>query len=220
MSQFPNQPPYRQGQAGQSQPSQIPAGQGQPYYPPQPQTYHRPVAGQSPTTNNLPYPPVYTQPPVPAPQPNFVQPNLNTTPKTASFQTALAVFLAYSFLIVGQVPADYAGFTRLSFLGILAAIASFSGAIAIYRVEKKNQFIRFHALQALALGLCWTLLTLLIEILDSTYPLGFTPFIQAILFIIYIYIIASTIYRVACRNEDYKIPIVGKIAQFFYDPEA
>lgn len=230
MSQIPNQPPYRPGQAGQPQPNQ--PQPGQPYYTPQPspQPYHQPQMGQ-PTPSNLPYPPIYSQPATPTPQspftqpiaptsqPTFAQSNFTSNAQVASFQKSLATFLAYSFLVVGQIPFD-TGQGRLNVLGVLADIASLCGAIAVYWLEKENQFVRYHALQALTLGICWIVLTLLVEVITFQLLAGLTSYIQVILFIIYIYIIAATIYRVSCRNENYQIPIVGKITQFIRDPEA
>lgn len=228
MSQFPNQPPY--GQPPQGQP---PYGQPQYGQPPQPQPqppYSQPAQGyqpqygqpQSPYGQPQPgyqpqYPPAQVQPQVkPSPVANFTAP-ARTVPFSA--QASVGIFLAYSFLLIGATGAAFSVLGSLSLLGVITAAAALMGAVAVFTTEKSNNFIRFHAAQALILGIAWIVIELILGILAGSIAL-YTPiaYIHSILFVGYAFVIAYTIYRAACRSEVYQLPVIGPLAQNMSGP--
>lgn len=87
-------------------------------------------------------------------------------------------------------------------------IPPFTG-IVFYMVEKNDKFVRFHAFQSILFGVAsyilWFIATSLMFVI-----IGFAlvPILSIVLFIFY----ALLMWK-AYNNEEYELPIIGKIAK-------
>ena len=244
MSQYPNQqPPYGQPPQGQGQPPYQPnqPQYGQPPYQPgqQPQPYGQPQPGQFqpqyPTPPQSSYgdqtqiaQPYQPQPqPYGQPQPQPIQNVMNsfTAPaQTVQFnpQSAVAIFLAYIFLVIfgptpilnltniGSIYGLNGGSVDVSFN--FAGVLPIAGALIVFLLEKNNSFVRFHAAQALVFSIAWLILGFIIGLLEAVNTRIFL-YLGEFLFIAYVFIVAYVIYRAAYKSEVYKLPVVGNLAQ-------
>lgn len=94
----------------------------------------------------------------------------------------------------------------------IAAVVSyfpFVGSIFIYITEKENKFVRFHALQSLIfwiLALCITGLITSLKLIAIGFLIE--PIFQVALVATWFFLMYK-----AYNNEEYQLPIVGKIAK-------
>lgn len=80
--------------------------------------------------------------------------------------------------------------------------------IAVYLMEKKNKFVRFHAMQSILFGVAIFVLTSLAKALVFVLiGLLLAPIISIILFLAWAFIMWK-----AYENEEYELPIIGKLA--------
>lgn len=90
---------------------------------------------------------------------------------------------------------------------VLAYLLGFVSGIFLLIVEKKNKFVRFHAMQSTVLFLCITILN---------FVLGFIPFIgwmlAGLISLAGLILWLVSMYR-AYRGEKFKWPIVGEFAE-------
>lgn len=92
-------------------------------------------------------------------------------------------------------------------LGIKSFICYFFsliGGALIYFTEKNNETLKFHAAQAMALGIIYAVINTLLGFIHI-------PFGGLAMFIIYIIVVINGITK-ASRNEMYRFPILGEIA--------
>ena len=89
----------------------------------------------------------------------------------------------------------------------LAYLLGFVSGIFLLIVEKKNKFVRFHAVQSTVLFLCLTILS---------FIAGFIPFIGWVLTglinLVALILWLVSMYR-AYKGEKFKWPIVGEFAE-------
>lgn len=101
---------------------------------------------------------------------------------------------------------------------LLAYLFGFVGGLIFFLIEKDNKFIRFHAMQSLILNIAmvaiWIVLMIVIPILAvATGGLGgilylFTPILWIGFLIVWIMAMVK-----AYGNEEWEIPIIGKMAR-------
>jgi uncharacterized membrane protein len=199
------QPPYGQPQGqpyGQPPPPSQPYGQppqGQPYGQPQGQPYGQPPPGQPPYGQPQygqppqPYgqpPPPYGQPPQQYGQAPYGQP-YGAQPTTSSLSPNAAIAIAYIF--------------------------SFIGAIIVLAMEKQNQFVRFHAMQAFIFGLFNLAVRIIFGILTAIlfFNYGLWNILNLIGLVIWLGYIGITIWLIVegTRGNRTKLPVIGDYAE-------
>lgn len=87
-------------------------------------------------------------------------------------------------------------------------IPPFTG-IAIYMMEKDNKFVRFHAMQSIVFGIAsfilMTIANILIVVLIGIF---LVPLLSLTLFLAWLFVMWK-----AYENEEYMLPIIGKVAR-------
>jgi uncharacterized membrane protein len=197
------QPPYGQPPYGQPQ-GQPPYGQppqGQPYgQPPQDQPYGQPPQGQpygqppqqygQPPQQYGQPPQQYGQPPQQYGQPPYGQP-YRAQPTTSSMTPNTAIIIAYIF--------------------------SFIGALIVLAMEKQNEFVRFHAMQAFLFGLFNLAIRILFGILTAMLFLnyGLWNILNILGLVIWLGYLGITIWLImeGTRGNKTKLPIIGDYAE-------
>ncbi|GAC1390881.1 MAG: hypothetical protein NVSMB38_09850 [Ktedonobacteraceae bacterium] len=182
--QQPVQPGYGQPQSGYGQPDY---NQQQGYQQP---GYGQPGYGQ-PGYGQADYQaPSYGQPGYGQQQQQYMGANASAGGSTLNIDPNLAALLSY--LLVPFFPV---------------------GALIIFLMEKRNRFVRFHAMQSLILGGGLIALSLIVRIL------AFIPFVGLIGGCLYslVAIAALVLYIVlmvqAFQNKMFKLPIIGDYAE-------
>jgi uncharacterized membrane protein len=227
-----SQPPYPQGQPPYGQPGQPPQGQP-PYGQPQPhygqppgQPYGQPPSGQQ---YGQPQGQPYGQPPYGQPpqgQPPYGQPPQGQPygqPPQQYGQPPAPYGQPQQY---GQPPAPYGqpygAQATSSSLSPNAAIAiayifSFIGAIIVLAMEKQNQFVRFHAMQAFIFGLFNLAVRIIFGILTAIlfFNYGLWNILNLIGLVIWLGYIGITIWLIVegTRGNRTKLPVIGDYAE-------
>lgn len=95
--------------------------------------------------------------------------------------------------------------------GALSYVLGFISGAFFYLIEKKNKFVRFHALQSILIfGLLWILNYVLIS---GIFFLGFistliSPLISVASFVLWLFLMFK-----AYKGEKYKLPVIGEYAE-------
>lgn len=91
----------------------------------------------------------------------------------------------------------------------VVAYFPFVGSIFIYMTEKENKFVRFHAMQSFIFWIVALGITGLITSLKFIL-VGFLiePLFQVVLVALWFFLMYK-----AYKNEEYELPIIGKIAK-------
>jgi len=97
---------------------------------------------------------------------------------------------------------------------LIAYLFSWIGGLVIYLIEKENKFVKYHAMQALVLGIFEVACIVVISVI-----LGFIPYIGWFLFSWLGYVLAGVawIFGIiaiikAFKGETYRIPVISKLA--------
>lgn len=81
--------------------------------------------------------------------------------------------------------------------------------IAIYTMEKKNKFVRFHALQSILLGVSAFILMAIANALVVVFiGVVLAPLLSMALFLAWLFVMWK-----AYENEEYMLPIIGQVAK-------
>lgn len=88
---------------------------------------------------------------------------------------------------------------------LLCYLLSIVGGIVFYMISK-DKFVRFHAVQSIALGIVFVALDMIVI---------FVPFLWFFSWVIYLGFVALTVILMikAYNGEKYKLPIIGDIAE-------
>ena len=93
---------------------------------------------------------------------------------------------------------------------LLCYLLGFVGGLIFYLIEKENRFVKFHALQSIALSVVFFVGYIVVIIL------GFIPFIGGVLYCLYflgglgVFILCMV---KAYQGEMYKLPILGDFVE-------
>ncbi len=228
-----SQPPYPpQGQPpyGQPQPPYGQPPQGQPPYGPPPQYGQpQPPYGQPQPQGQPPYgqppqgQPPYGQPPQGQPgygQPQYGQPPQGQPPygqppqQYGQPQPPYGQQQQYGY---GQPPQTQSSGLSPTASIVIAYLFSFVGALLILATEKRNEFVRFNAMQAFVLGIAFFALRIVFTIFDVI--LSSISVIGGIWFglssLLWLGWLGLTIYLIvnATKGVKIKLPFVGDIAE-------
>ncbi len=106
---------------------------------------------------------------------------------------------------------------------------AWAAPLAVFLLEKRSPFIRFHALQALILTVTQIILTFVVSLIlgaivvaiiaASANPFGLTGFVFLPIISLLISLTFSVFAGIACyqayRYFEYEIPVIGKLARKF-----
>lgn len=100
--------------------------------------------------------------------------------------------------------------------GLLCYVLTWVTGIIFLLVEKENRFVRFHAVQAIGVGVVWTVGWIILNILNAALSGGFGTFISTVGWLILglgglaIWIVLMI---KAYQGEMWQLPVIGEIAQ-------
>lgn len=95
-------------------------------------------------------------------------------------------------------------------LAAVAYILTFVTGLIIYFVApKEDKYARWHAIQAIGLGIAWIVLSILVNILDAILPLfGILSMLLGLTVLIAIIVLAVKAYQ----GEKLRLPIIAEMA--------
>lgn len=79
-------------------------------------------------------------------------------------------------------------------------------SLAIFLMEKKNTFVRFHAMQGLLFAAAYTVLTMVLTM--TLILIWIIPIVSMISFVIWLFLMWK-----AYNNEEFSLPFIGNIAR-------
>ena len=79
-------------------------------------------------------------------------------------------------------------------------------SLAIFMMEKKNKFVRFHALQGLLFAAGYMVLTMVLSI--TIILIWLVPIVSMVAFVVWLFMMWK-----AYNNEELSLPVIGKIAR-------
>lgn len=79
-------------------------------------------------------------------------------------------------------------------------------SIAIFLMEKKNKFVRFHAAQGFVLALAYTLVSMMLGM--TLFLIWLIPLVSMGTFVVWLFMMWK-----AYNNEEVMLPVLGKIAK-------
>jgi len=112
------------------------------------------------------------------------------------------------------------GRTRSGFKPNIAAVLAYALTVVtgtvMFIVEKENEYVRFHAVQAVLFGATWIILWILASI-EMTRPIHVIGSIatDVILFVVVLggFLVWLFLLYKAFRGERFKLPVLGNIAE-------
>jgi len=103
---------------------------------------------------------------------------------------------------------------------VAAALASFFlliGGIVFILIEKKNQFVRFYAMQSIFLGGLWVALSIAMTIvflmLHGIPLIGTLIWLTSLVFRIVLFVAWVVMVIKAFQNKEWEIPYLGSLAR-------
>ncbi len=212
------QPPYGQPQ-GQPQGQQYGQPQGQPYGQPQGQQYGQPPQGQpygQPPQGQAPYgQPPQGQAPYGQPQQYGQPPQQYGQPPQQYGQPPQQYGQQPYGQPYGAQPASSSLSPNASIA--IAYIFSFIGALIVLAMEKQNQFVRFHAMQAFIFGLFNLALRIAFGILGAIlyFSTGLWGIVNILGLLIWLGYIGITIWLIleGTKGKKTKLPVIGDYAE-------
>ena len=185
------QDPNQQNPQGEYPPQQPPYGQPQ-------QPYGQPPYGQ-------PQQP-YGQPPYGQPQQPYGQPPYGQ-PQQPYGQAGFSM---------GSSPETSMGLTQNTAIAIAYGFAWLSGLI-IFFVEKKNQLVRFHAMQSIILFVAYFIINYILGILWWGAPFLIGS-LQDLLCLA-VFVLWLVLWISALQGRFFRLPVIGDLAARFVNPQ-